>query len=107
MKNIDKLQWKYLESILINSWWVWLCALLCYASYEKSQNRYHRKSEHYQGILSTLQEKKKHLLMEQESLQHQVNSQSDPIWVELTLIKRLGVIPEGDRKFIFEPGLEV
>lgn len=40
-----------------------------------------------------------------EKLLKQINSQSDPAWVELTLIKVLGLIPENHRKIYFQqPG---
>jgi hypothetical protein len=36
-----------------------------------------------------------------ESLLLQINSQSDPAWVELTLMKELGLVPEEEIKVIF------
>ncbi len=41
------------------------------------------------------------LLQENEDLQLQVNSQSDPAWIQLTLMKRLGLVPEGQIKVYF------
>lgn len=36
-------------------------------------------------------------------LERQVMSQSDPNWIELTLIRVLGVVPEGHTKVYFKP----
>jgi hypothetical protein len=48
--------------------------------------------------------KQKQIAMDyKESLQLQINSQSDPAWVELTLMKGLGLVPEGQVKFFFIP----
>lgn len=38
----------------------------------------------------------------QEDLLLQINSQSDPAWVELILMKGLGLVPEGQTKAVFE-----
>lgn len=58
----------------------------------------HRKlSEQWQELV---RQKEKALSLNQ-SLQLQVNSQSDPAWIELTLMKGLGVVPEGQTKVLF------
>ena len=41
-------------------------------------------------------------LAEQKDLQLQISSQNDPAWVELTLMKQLGVVPDGQRKVYFK-----
>src|SRR5688572_9011684 len=33
----------------------------------------------------------------------EINSQTDPAWIELVLIKKLGLVPEGQKKIIFVP----
>lgn len=48
-----------------------------------------------------LQQEKDKLLQEQSDLKLQVNSQSDPAWVELTLKRKLGLVPEGQKKVFF------
>lgn len=39
---------------------------------------------------------------EKEELLRQIHSQSDPQWIELVLMKRLGLVPEGQVKVHFE-----
>lgn len=51
--------------------------------------------------LENLRLEKKELLAKQEELLLQINSQSDQTWVELTLMKGLGLVPEGATKFYF------
>ncbi|MBS0620402.1 MAG: hypothetical protein JSS61_02970 [Verrucomicrobia bacterium] len=41
------------------------------------------------------------LFEEREDLLLQIHSQSDPAWIELTLKKGLGVVPEGQSKVFF------
>lgn len=38
-----------------------------------------------------------------ENLERQIMSQSDPTWTLLTLIRVLGVVPEGQQKVYFKP----
>ena len=44
---------------------------------------------------------KEFLLEEKEDLKLQINSQKDPAWIELTLMKGLGLVPEGQLKVYF------
>jgi len=48
-----------------------------------------------------LQKEKNTALALQKNLKVQINSQSDPDWIELTLIKKLGVVPEDQVKVFF------
>ncbi len=52
--------------------------------------------------LNNLQAEKKLLLSEKEDLLLQVGSQSDPAWIQLTLKKGLGLVPEGQQKVYFD-----
>ena len=36
-----------------------------------------------------------------EDLQLQIESQSDPLWIEQTLMRGLGLVPQGQKKIIF------
>jgi hypothetical protein len=56
--------------------------------------------------LEELQNRKKVALVEQEDLIRQVNSQSDPAWIQLVLMKGLGVVPEDQIKVYFSPHSE-
>lgn len=48
-----------------------------------------------------LEKQKKEALKLQQQLILEINSQSDPAWVELVLIKVLGLLPEGQTKVYF------
>lgn len=53
--------------------------------------------------LDQLQLEKEKALATQKVLLKQMNSQSDPAWIELVLKRELGVIPEGETKVLFTP----
>ncbi len=48
-----------------------------------------------------INEQKNQALLLRERLLLQINSQSDPDWIELTLMQGLGLVPEGQTKAYF------
>ena len=48
-----------------------------------------------------LLKKKKLALEKQKGLLRQINSQNDPAWIELMLMKEMGLVPEGQTKVFF------
>ncbi len=94
---------KILHSLFIRSWWVIAFMLFCGIIYEqglKERNKLYQQLTEQYGAL--LQEKHK-VLDQQQNLQLQINSQSDLAWVELALMKGLGLVPEGQQKVYFYP----
>lgn len=92
---------KYLYLIFFESWWVIAFIFACAIVYEQGLKE---RDDIYQQL--TLQKQRLHkeketALLLQENLQLQINSQSDPAWIELTLIKVLGLVPEGQKKIYF------
>lgn len=45
----------------------------------------------------------KSLEIQKEYLTRQINSQSDPAWIEMVMKKELGLVPEGQVKIYFPP----
>lgn len=94
---------KLIYTFFMRSWWVIAFALLCGILYEQGLKKRHddyiRLSEH----LQKLQQEKAEVLAQQQDLQMSINSQSDPAWIELTLMKGLGLVPEGQQKVFFTP----
>lgn len=86
---------------ILKSWWVLLFFLGCGILLEKALDVQRIEFVKLNIKWNQLQAEKERLLMEQENLQAQVNSQSDPIWIELTLMRNLGLVPEGQKKVLF------
>lgn len=89
------------RGMLAHYWWVILFVFACGGVY---LNAAHKKEE----ILTGLQNQQDRLLREKElamrlneDLSLQINSQSDPEWIQLTLMKGLGLVPEGYLKVYF------
>lgn len=89
---------RYLSSFV----WPVLFMLACYLAYEHGMRTWSKEYAMLKSHYMELEEEKQKLLSIQEDLALQINSQSDPAWVELTLIKGLGLVPEGQTKVYFE-----
>lgn len=90
------------DKIFLKVWWVPLFFIACFLFFEQGQKK--RKSEYelLAGRLNELQMEKEVLLEKQNQMKRELNSQSDPAWVELTLMKVLGMVPEGQKKVFFQ-----
>ncbi len=90
------------EQFFLQAWWVILFGILCYMVFENSvkmlKDEFSRLQEHYKE----LERQEKETLILQEKLKLELNSQSDPAWVELVLKKGLGLIPEEQIKVFFD-----
>lgn len=88
---------------VINWGWVIGFMCLCLGSYAHASKRKAEISLELQEKISQLSLTKEKALLEKNELELQINSQSDPLWVELTLMKGLGLVPEGKKKIHFQP----
>lgn len=94
---------KWLDSFVRQGWWVALFLLGCYAFFEKGLAQQRQVYGQLLGRVIELEEGRATALKHQEDLRLQIQSQSDPAWVELTLMRVLGMTPEGSCKIVFQP----
>lgn len=83
--------------------WVVLFVLICFALYEQALKTKQEDFDQLNLQLTKLQDEKKQALLKQKDLEMHLNSQSDLAWIELTLMRELGVVPEGYQKVYFDP----
>lgn len=93
---------KKIEFALIKSWWVAFFILGVFFVYERCINSLDEKLASLQNQIKELSvnidnEKKKQMNMLLE-----LDSHKDPRWIEMTLIKGLGLVPEGQIKIVFD-----
>lgn len=86
---------------LFKSWWVIFFALLCFICYEQGIKRQNVQFQALMKQLGELQNEKASAMSHYAELSAEILSQQDPDWIELILMKELGVIPEGQRKVFF------
>lgn len=93
---------KIIQSFLLRSWWLYLILLggfLLYAHGMHKKDLICREMEKKQYALE--QERIKALEQKDELLM-QIGSQNDPEWIQMTLMKGLGLVPEGQKKVYFK-----
>ena len=87
---------------LIRAWWVVAFAILTFAFYEQSAGKLTRNIDKLKIHAAELEKATALAESAQIDLKLQVASQSDPTWIELSLIKGLGLVPEGYTKIYYE-----
>ena len=91
-----------LYTFFFRCWWTILVVLFCYGFY---LNAMHKKQVLYGELKnkSNQLETNLHAAIEQrEDLLMQMQSQSDPAWIELLIKKHLGMVPYGQTKVYFD-----
>ncbi len=91
------------HSFIVQSAWVVVFIAVCGGVYYQAAGKKDEVIASLDAHLSSLQVEKQTLLKQKEDLLLQVNSQSDPAWIQLTLMKGLGLVPEGQLKVYFYP----
>ena len=87
---------------MTSSWTVVMVFVACCTvAYMHASNK---KQQVQRSLLERLQEleiAKQVALAEKKMLELEIQSQSDPLWIQLTLMKGLGLVPEGQKKVLF------
>lgn len=86
----------------IREWW-WTIAFLAVSSvwYGKTIVTKNAQIAILKDRLESMEKEKKQMMAAQEELLLQKQSQDDPEWVEMILMKKLGLAPEGKQKVYF------
>lgn len=87
---------------ITKSWWVILFLLICALVYEPHFLHLKESEALLQKKLLELKSDKEIALQLQEELQLKINSQDDHDWIEMTLMRKLGLVPEGQVKILFK-----
>lgn len=74
----------------------------CLAVYAQGMNKKSLASLDLKQRIEKLEWEREFASKQQEDLKLQIDSQSDPAWIEMTLMKQLGVVPEGQMKVYFK-----
>lgn len=84
------------------SWWVGVFVLFTYMLAVKTSHDKEEKIAQMAEQLRTLSKDKTLALVNRDRLLCEIESQKDPLWIEMILMKKLGVIPEGQIKVRFK-----
>jgi len=80
---------------------MFLFLALCFLVYSHAMHKKDKAYRELENYLANLKVEKESLINNRDDLLLQINSQSDPSWIQLTLMKGLGVVPEGQVKVYF------
>jgi len=104
MEEIEEISPRYLrfiENSCFKSWWVVLFAIICFFGYEQGSKNIQKEYSVFYNRYQDLKIDYEEALAKQEDLKLQIQSQRDPQWIELTLMKELGLVPERQIKVFF------
>lgn len=85
----------------LRSWWLLLFLLLCQLLYREASNSLNKELAFLEQYLAKVKTELERARERNEDLHLQIQSQSDHEWIELVLMKGLGLVPEGQRKVYF------
>ncbi len=102
VKALSPPLYKVLEQFFLKNWWVAAIVIISFLLYEQGIHSYKDNHDYLNKRLESLRKEEILLKAEQQDLLDQIRSQSDPKWIEETLKKVLGVVPEGQKKIYFQ-----
>lgn len=89
------------EELILKSWWAILFFLICYFAYDQAAKRRQGEELKLRDKLNQLLVAKERACLLQEELKREISSQGDESWIELVLMQKLGLVPEGQTKVHF------
>lgn len=93
-----------LQDLLQYSWVTISFLILCLGVLEQGLSKLQTEQVKLEASYHALLNQKAIALKNHDRLTRQINSQSDPAWIEMTLKKTLGVVPENQIKVFFDEG---
>lgn len=92
---------KLIKVLVLESWWFVLFMLLSFVVYTQAIKGKNGEISEYRNKLAFLQQEKIKQVRKNEELNLMINSLGDSSWVEIILMRDLGVVPEGKLKICF------
>lgn len=87
---------------LLKNWWVIVFILMAGALYLQAIHKKNSLMVKLEEKVQVLDKARSKAQAEKEELLLRMQSQDDPEWMELVLKEKLGVVPEGQIKVVFE-----
>ncbi|MCH9610537.1 MAG: hypothetical protein S4CHLAM81_03790 [Chlamydiales bacterium] len=90
------------DSVIVASWWVILYLLALLFLYDQATGRRCKESARLFEKKSALVIQERELRDELKELDLRLASQGDPLWIELLLREKLGLVGEDETKVLFQ-----
>lgn len=91
-----------LPQLFFRFWWIMVFATVCYGVYLHGMQKKRAALSELKAKHSFLETELAKASSQREDLLLELASESDPAWREMMLMKRLGMVPEGQVKVFFE-----
>ncbi len=92
-----------MRGMRIVSWlWVFTFMATCFVTYAHASKKKTQMVKVLTERLHELEIAKDLAIAEKSLLELEIHSQSDPLWIRLALMKGLGLVPEGQKKVLFQ-----
>lgn len=88
--------------VLIRFWWVLIVLLISFAYYFRMIRPKEAEIRSLKYRVQELKKEKEIAENQKDELLLRIQSQNDPAWIEMVLMKELGVVPEGYIKVQFQ-----
>ena len=89
------------EILFVRSWWVIIFFGFVFITYQQTIKSKNKEIFENKNKIALFEKQKILSCKENEDLNLMVNSLSDPEWIEIILMRDLGVVPEGKLKVHF------
>lgn len=91
-----------LPQLFFRFWWITVFAIVCYGVYLHGMQKKRVALNQLKAKYCFLEGQLTQATSEREDLLLQLASEGDPAWHEMMLMKRLGMVPEGQTKVFFK-----
>ncbi|MBI3211955.1 MAG: hypothetical protein HYZ47_04660 [Simkania negevensis] len=89
-----------MRRLILQSWWVIAVILFSIYFYCRALEKKNNLTAQLKTKVISLKKERKRILEEKEDLLLRLKSFEDPDWIELVLMEKLGVVPEGQIKAV-------
>jgi hypothetical protein len=93
-------------NLVSRSWWVLLFLLLGSIGYNQAIKKKKQEIASLEYRIHEVEKARDLAIAQKEDLLLKIRSEADPDWIELVLMRELGVVPEGSLKVHFAPKKE-
>ena len=93
---------KLFDSVIISSWWVILFILTLFFVYDQATTKRNKEVHVLKEKYASTTAQKMEALAHLEELNLRIASKEDPLWIELLLREKLGLVGENETKVLFK-----
>ncbi len=83
------------RNFFVRTWWIFAFFICCISSYVQGGQKRDAALSELTYRFQEMEKEKLIVCQKRDELQLRLQSQNDPAWIEMILMRELGVVPEG------------